>query len=250
VLEASDLLTRQDPKVLGEGTATQDPRYYDAAHFVKQCQRYGVEFSTLADLVRAQVDADGRDIVSLEDRCRLIDAIGRSKLAASGKWTWGIKLQRKIIDIDIYAQIWPEARFVHIVRDGRDVAASHLRTVPDWGYSTIQETAYQWRSLLERARMRAPRDRYLEVRYEELVSDPRAVCERMCTFLNVPYDDAMMQHERQKHSVHVNAWGHPAAEATRKSLTTEVVGRHRRDLSDAQIREFEAAAGLTLAEPN
>jgi len=76
------------------------------------------------------------------------------------------------------------------------------------------------------------------------------VCERMCTFLNVPYDDAMMQHERQKHSVHVNAWGHPAAEATRKSLTTEVVGRHRRDLSDAQIREFEAAAGLTLAEPN
>lgn len=250
ILEACDLLCRRDPRVLGEGTATQDQKYYDAAHFVKQCQRYGIEFEILAELVQAQIAENHREIVSLEDRCMLVEAIGQTKLASSGKWTWGIKLQRKIIDIDVYARIWPEARFVHIVRDGRDVAASHLHTVPDWGYSSIHQTAYQWRNLIEQARLRAPAERYLEINYEELVSNPEPVCKNMCNFLEIPYDEAMTTHERKIHSVHLNTWGHPAAKATAEALSTVAIGRYKQDLSPEQTREFEQAAGPTLlAQP-
>ncbi|WP_229179437.1 MULTISPECIES: sulfotransferase, partial [Bradyrhizobium] len=88
----------------------------------------------LVNKVMAEV---GNDIVSFAYRCRLINEIGELRGARSGARRWGLKLQRKIARIDDFARLWPRAHFVHIVRDGRDVAASHLKTVPDWGYRTV-----------------------------------------------------------------------------------------------------------------
>lgn len=250
VLEACVLLHQNDPRVLGEGTDTQDPYYYDVAHFVKQCQRFGIEPLDLADIVEAHIRRLGRDVVSIEDRCTLVEDIARAKLAVTGKWAWGIKLQRKIQDVDVYAGLWPTARFLHIIRDGRDVASSHLRTVPDWGYPTIDDTAYKWSNLVLAARLRAPVDRYLEVKYERLVTEPESECRRICDFLGVPFDEGMVRHHEQPHSLHANSWGHPAARATGSALSTAAVGRFQNDLSEDQISKFEDIAGGTLKSCN
>jgi hypothetical protein len=134
------------------------------------------------------------------------------------------------------------------VRDGRDVAASHLRSVPEWGYASVCETAYNWQNLLKAARLRAPHGRYLEVKYEDLVAAPRQTCEGMREFLDLPFDDNMLRHHRAQHSLHANSWGHPAADATQKALNKSAIGRYRADLSASQVRAFEQAAASALQE--
>ena len=91
----------------------------------------------------------------------------------------------------------PEARFIHVIRDGRDVALSVLdRTVRD--DVDAAEVARRWRRKIERAHEDRPKlDHYLEVRYEDLVADPRPALERICEFIELPFDEAMLDyHER------------------------------------------------------
>ncbi|GLY30879.1 sulfotransferase [Kineosporia sp. NBRC 101731] len=246
VIETCRLLREGDPRVLGPGTDTNDPAYYDVAHFVKQCERYGIPPATLSDLVEQQIAQDGRDIVALRDRCRLLDRIGKFKMATTGKLTWGIKLQRKIQDVDRYAQIFPGSRFIHIIRDGRDVAASHLRTVPDWGYRSIDDTAYKWANLIEATRLRAPAQRYHEIRYEDLVGEPEKACRALCDFLEIPFASQMLQHHLVDHTLHAHDWSHPSSEATKNPLSEAPVGRYRHDLTAEQIADFENIASGTL----
>jgi hypothetical protein len=114
-----------------------------------------------------------------------------------GKPLWGN------IDIDtLYfmdeANRWfPEARFVHIVRDVRDVALSHLGYA--FGASNIGECAELWardvRVNLKMGSILGPA-RYLVVRYEDLVLSPEATLGRICSFLGLPYSAEMLDYPR------------------------------------------------------
>ncbi|WP_428964627.1 sulfotransferase family protein [Micromonospora fluostatini] len=246
ILAAADLLTRRDPRVLGPGTDTADPYWYDGAHFVKQCERFGVGIDDLTTLVTAARDALGTELSSFEDRCRLIDDIGEFRRRAVGAQRWGIKLQRKIQRVDDYARLWPRAHFVHIVRDGRDLAASHLKTVPTWGYRSATEAARGWLEVVARPHTVAPQGRYLEIRYEDLVAAPKETLEQVMQFLGLRWDDALLRHSEFEHSLLHRSWGHPAAEAVARPLYTGRAGRYRTDLTAEQVADFERLAGPEL----
>ena len=246
ILEVCDLLDRADPRVTGTSKDTIDPRWFDGTHFVVQCERSGVERPDLRALVTGLMTELGTDLSELADRCRLIDAIGEFRRGQTGTDRWGLKLQRKIQDIGTYARIWPRAHFIHIVRDGRDLAASHLKTVPDWGYRTVAEAAHGWREVVNRPRRDAPADRYLEVRYEDLVTHPRETAARMLDHLGLPWDEEVLRHAEHEHALFNKPWGHPAAEAAGKPLYTGRNGRYLTDLTPGEIEEFERIAGVEL----
>jgi Sulfotransferase family len=246
ILRACEMLAAADPRVLGPGTDTADPFWYDEAHFVKQCQRFGVGLDELAETVAAVQGEIGTDLTRLEDRCFLIDRLGNARRERLGVSRWGIKLQRRIRDIDTYARIWPHARFIHIVRDGRDLAASHLRTVPAWGYKTVRDAAVGWLEVVSRPHVVAPAGRYLEIRYEDLVTYPRHIAKVITDFLDLPFDVALLQHPDYVHSLFDCPWGHPAAEAASQPIHADRIGRYKKDLTNEQIAEFEAIAGPEL----
>ncbi len=246
ILAACDLLARKDSRVLGPGTDTADPFWYDGAHFVKQCQRFGISLDGLAATVTAVREELGTDLVRLTDRCVLIDRLGSMRQAQNGAVRWGIKLQRRIRDVDVYARIWPRARFIHIVRDGRDLAASHLYSVPGWGFKSIPEAAREWLHVISRPRLVAPPGRYLEVRYEDLVAEPRQTTAVMAEFLGIPFHEALVRHADYPHSLLDCPWAHPAAQAVRRPITAGRVGRYKTELTLAQIAEFEELAGDEL----
>lgn len=246
ILEACELLIAKDDRVLGPGTDTQDPFWYDGAHFVKQCERFGVSPHLLQRFVR-QVAAECRsDLEDLVDRCRLIEVIGEYRRTETGMSRWGIKLQRKITRVDEFAAIWPAAHFVHIIRDGRDVAASHLTTVR-WGYQELTQAATGWLEVVSRPHLVAPPGRYLEIRYEDLVEDPRRTLGEVMGFLGLPWRDALLNHAAFDHSLFHKSWDHPAAEAAAKPLYRQQVGRYRQDLSAEQVSQFERIAAGQLA---
>ncbi|MDA9444406.1 modular protein [Bradyrhizobium sp. CCBAU 51745] len=247
ILHATDLLAAGDPRVAGATKNTVDPFWYDGVHFVVQCRRFGLDFNDVRELASKVMLELGNDIVSLADRCRLINEMGELRRTRSGARRWGLKLQRKIAQIDDFARIWPRAHFVHIVRDGRDVAASHLKTVPDWGYRTVAEAARGWLDVVSGPHRIAPLGRYLEIRYEDLVGSPRSTLTRVLDHLGLPWDEAVLRHAEYEHALFEQPHGHPAAEAAGKPLHQGRVGRYAQDLTRAQITEFEQIAGCELA---
>jgi len=85
------------------------------------------------------------------------------------------------------AAIYPDARFVHIIRDGRDVARSLLAQT--WGPTTIADAAETWRSAVDAGlEASASLEHYIEVRYEELLERPREEIERVYRGLGLPAD--------------------------------------------------------------
>lgn len=246
ILEACRLLEAGDERVLGPGTSTADPFWYDGAHFVKQCERSGISTPELGETLRRLIARFSSNLSSFEERCHVVDALGCRLQAAAGAERWGLKLQRKITKVDCFAAFWPNAHFVHIIRDGRDLAASHLRTVPDWGYRSVARAAEEWKGIVEPPAALAPEGRYLEIRYEDLVTTPADVLRRVTDFLGLSWSDEVLRHSTVSHTLLKTPWGHPAADAVSKPMTTNAIGRYANDLAPVDIAEFEAIAGAAL----
>ena len=246
VLACCDMLAAADPRVRGTGVETADPRWQLGVQFVKQCHRFGVEPEELRELVASQMAATGGRLDSFEDRCLLIDALGQLRRAGQGALRWGIKIQRLIAQGDAFARSWPEAQFVHIIRDGRDVAASHLRSGRPWAYQSVAEAAAGWLSVVDRVRDVVPPRQVFELRYEDLVADVASAVEPLLEFLGLPWDDAVLRHGELPHSLFDHPHGHPSATAARTRVNASAVGQYRSDLSTDQRVEFERLARGSL----
>jgi hypothetical protein len=236
VLECCALLDAGDPRVAGPGVRTADPSLQLGVQFVKQCHRFGVERADLA----AEVRRAGGEMTSFEDRCALIARLGELRRARAGTRRWGIKIQRSVVRAADFARVWPNAQVVHVVRDGRDVAASHLRGDRWWGYRDAEEAARRWVEVVDGV------PDLPTVVYERLVTDPRAALEALLDDLGVPWSDAVLEHTAADHALLANPHEHPSADEVSRPIHREAAGRYRRDLSAAELRAFEAIAGDAL----
>jgi hypothetical protein len=90
--------------------------------------------------------------------------------------------------------LWPNARYIYLARDGRDVAYSCMRQ--GWAgnlYSAVEFWTKAEASLKQLRKLVAD-EQILEVRFENLVSDPEATLSTMCSFLGVDYSPAMFDY--------------------------------------------------------
>lgn len=181
-----------------------------------------------------------------------------------GKPRWGDKTPGYAAAMRLVHEHLPEARFIHLIRDGRDVALSY-RDV--WfGPTSVLEAAAWWLARIDVARTEAtglPAGHYLEVRYEDLVLRPEAVLQEICGFLHLPWDPAMLSyHVRARHRLaelerDAQTWdGKPLRAADRLAIHERVseppnadrVGRWRREMSRPDQMVFEQHAGNMLRE--
>jgi hypothetical protein len=180
-----------------------------------------------------------------------------------GKSRWGEKTPTYVQKMKLIQRALPEARFVHVIRDGRDVALSVLdRTVREL---TAADVARRWQKKITKAREDSPKLRhYKEVRYEDLILDTEAVLRDVAEFIELPWEDAMLAyHERSSERLKEMARALPgdnrakelsverrmATHAmTTKPPTADRVARWREQMSTEQRAEFEAVAGGLLAE--
>ena len=129
---------------------------------------------------------------------RLYEAWAR----VEGKPLWGDKTPHYVVHMPLIARLFPEARFVHIYRDGRDVALSWLKA----GFEprNLYAAMKQWASMVAKG-MRDGRklgsERYLEVRYETLLSETEPTMKRVCEFLKLPWDEAVLRPNRMRRGV-------------------------------------------------
>jgi Sulfotransferase family len=107
-----------------------------------------------------------------------------------------------LTDVQLIAELLPDARFVHVVRDGRDVAVSLVAARRSWSAegdsrpaSTVREAAGLWARAMsqgEVARVLVG-ERLLELRYEDLLRDPRAGCRRLFAHCRMLHDERLVE---------------------------------------------------------
>ena len=180
-----------------------------------------------------------------------------------GKPRWGDKSPSYVRRMRRVHAALPEAHFIHLIRDGRDVALSQLEV--HHGAEQVGEAAEEWVAGIEKARRMARRlgDSYSEERYEDLVEDPEPVLRRVCAEIDLPYDPVMLDYHRgaegrlaetvrefsRGEGPSITAEQRAAQHANvSKPPQRERAGRWRRDMDPEQRRAFEVVAGDLLAD--
>jgi hypothetical protein len=184
--------------------------------------------------------ATGRPLPYATFVSELFELVARAR----GKRLVADKSPRYVRNIPTLHELFPSAKILHLVRDGRDVALSvaSWRKVKERGdlvarYGTWQDDpvstiALWWEREVrlgsEHGRALAP-ELYCEPRYEDVVADPAGECARLCAFLGVQYDDAMVA-------------------STAERPPTPGMRDWRTQMPHDDVLRFEAAAGELLVE--
>lgn len=116
-----------------------------------------------------------------------------------GKVRWCEKTPLYTAHLGFINRLFPDAQFLHIIRNGLDVVASYRDR---WGYLSAMKAPRTWDKYIRMARAAAETiltDRYLELRYEELVSHPEDTLRRVLDHLNEPWDSAVLDYRRVEH---------------------------------------------------
>jgi hypothetical protein len=165
----------------------------------------------------------------------------------------GEKTPKYVRHLATLNELWPQARIVHLIRDGRDVSLSLLewdraeRNVgrfPTWAEDPVTTTAIFWEWNVRQGRevgVMLGRERYYELTYEALVAHPELECRNLCSFLDLAYDPAMLRfHEGRTKSKP----GLSPKKAWRP--ITPGLRTWREQMGPSDVARFEAAAGPLL----
>lgn len=177
-----------------------------------------------------------------------------------GKSRWGDKTPTYGTVLPRLRRLLPEARFIHLIRDGRDVALSLGKVWFSPSDELAERAAYWAREVAVIRRGGQGDPGYLEVHFEDLVSAPRATLERICSFLALEYSETMARsHEtaaerletlkdvlRPDGQVVTRAERLHQHRLTSSPPTTERIGVWRRELTAEQVARFEQVAGAAL----
>jgi Sulfotransferase family len=186
---------------------------------------------------------------------------------SQGKPRWGDKTPEYVQHMRQIEGALSEARFVHVIRDGRDVALSRTK----WRMKRVgrkppvERLAKKWRKAITVARKQGRRvGHYLEVRYEDLVGETEPALRRICEFAELEFDPGMLRyHEGAAQRLAEIAHTLPeredrtalAADArlSKHEMTTRPPERDRifawrGEMSEEDLAAFEAEAGELLAE--
>lgn len=180
----------------------------------------------------------------------LFDEVGRRR----GKRFVGEKVPGYVRRIPSLHGLFPTARFIHIVRDGRDVALSMLDWItserwlgrmPLWQQEPVALCALNWRREVSaglRGRQKVGADRCLEVKYEDLVAAPEPIMRSVADFLELPFDAAMLEFHNHRTRDDPTLWS-----KDRWLPPTGGLRDWRRGLSQRDLQLFEVLAGDLLA---
>ena len=130
----------------------------------------------------------------------LFKSIVASYAHQQGKKVWGIKTPGYEYHIDELTDLYPEARFIHLVRDGRAVALSTSNV--RWGRKNIITNAVNWErgNILARKNGNLIKHKYLLVKYEELVTSTEETLAKICAFLGLNFDKNILDYHESANS--------------------------------------------------
>jgi hypothetical protein len=176
-----------------------------------------------------------------------IRAVYRLYTSHRSKRRYGDKTPEYVCSMRTISGLLPEARFVHLIRDGRDVARS-LCAAAGFGLPDLASALLFWERRVITGRKQGERlgsSRYREVRYEDLTSDPEGVLRDVCAFVELDYQPEMLGYYNRVDEILVGVPGHQHHRRLRQAPVTGLRD-WRRDLSASDIGFADALVGPVL----
>jgi hypothetical protein len=248
-----------NPMIQASGRIRFTPRTASRAVVHDQRRRWK-DFGLSEDDLRERFEAI--------DRFNTADAIRAFYLLYAnkhGKPRWGDKTPDYIRKMKKLQKTLPEARFIHVIRDGRDAGLSQNSRIAKRGKDPVppREMARRWRKRIVKSRIDAEEvEHYLEVRYEDIVADTEAVLRRVCEHVELDYDPVMLRYyERAEERLQEMAGALPAKKGRPEREAGERIAAHalttkppdpgrlqvwKQEMTEAENAEFEEAAGYLL----
>lgn len=192
--------------------------------FFQRSKKYGVRL----DVERAVREAEPQTYGGI------LAAIMRQNAECQRMERWGDKTPEYTSHLPILRELFPTAQYIHIVRDGRDVALSGYQM--HFGAKNAYAAARQWSSVVKEVQAFAatmPERAFLELRYEDLLSDTARTFARIIQFLDVEDPDGVVSTR--------------VGRAAATDLRAGNFGKWKTDLSTREQQMFLAIAGSELA---
>lgn len=204
-----------------------------------------------------------RDIGHLTGRCRLsgtrlrgiyrkcrcypqfAEMVPSSMAAAHGKHRWGDKSPVNVTLLDSIFRYFPDARFIHMIRDGRDSVCSIRKHPPSFGNINKDINPWQdcidlWESWTRKGMQWRSHQNYYELKYESLVRQPEEELKKMFSWLGEPWEEEILKHARK-----IKVSSHPDIS---KPISNSSFGRWQSELPDDARKMFKGSASNLLVE--
>lgn len=215
-----------------------DPFLHDVFHHTDLSATWGIGIESLRDELRRRPPKDYPDAVR---------ALFGVYAGLRGKPLYANKTPIHVLRMPALLELFPDARFIHVIRDGRNVALSFLDSA--FGPESVVGCALRWRRYVSRGITSGPRlgeGRYLEIRYEDLVRDPASTARSVCGFIGVPFDDHMLKYFDRADEIlgHID---HPESHSRLRLPPTPGLRDWRTEMSTDDVARFDAIAGPLLS---
>ncbi len=189
---------------------------------------------------------------SLVDLCRnnsfkaIYDVLHEWHAKKENKPRWGEKNPRDSFWVNEIKADYPDAQFLHILRDGRDVAID-LCSTPGMRPHSLYSAALLWNHFVKSIRENTAslsKEDYYEVGYEKLCAQPEKELVKICNFLGEDYDSAMLNHHDRDGA---KKWsGIKAHEKAGRPITTDFCEMYKNRLPENDIGYLNGAIGQML----
>lgn len=238
-------------------------------HFVKKYLSKGSSLSANSTDLIHLIDKINND-VSLNEVSKNLSAYcdkATSDDAITNKFAWifeqilkeksgdavylGDKDPMNVNYLKLIKSTFPDSRIIHIIRDPRDVVLSRMKSA--WGKKNkMASHVAEYQHGLRKARKEGVEyfgDNYTEVRYEDLISDPRSSIDKLCSFLELPFEDATLNHQKSSLELLRKDEGDWKSNVLQPVLS-ENSEKWKKELSASQIEKMEFALDSVLEELN
>jgi hypothetical protein len=167
----------------------------------------------------------------------VLDHVFSTIARSQNKSRWCEKTPMHVQHMPLLAEAFPDARFIHMIRDGRDCAASFHRR---WSRTPVL-TIQRWKNAVRKGRRdgEALGPRYMELHYEALTDNPREQLQHVCSFLGIEFEEVILESSQ------------PYLKGGWHNMEIGTIKRNSRSwreyFSTAQIAELESISGKELS---
>jgi hypothetical protein len=208
--------------------------------FHREFETFGISLRPLAAEL-SEMEPNHRSLAALLDGFYRFH--GRSQRQEVSRW--GDKTPINVYSLDRLLAVFPDAQFIHMVRDGADVAASYVQS----GLMTsLEDAAQRWLSSVRAMEAFSDRhpDKCLDVRYEALVRAPAFEAKRVASFSGLRFDPSQVDS-----LTHVGALGDVSVRSHHaeviRPVHTDAIGKGREALSPDERQKLDHLLGSQMA---
>ena len=228
---------------------------YDNVHFMRFCYNNFnpiTDPSNIEELLlnvkkrvdkRMEIEWDPYKILSTLKQTKqinyavLYNEIMRSLIQEAPNNRWGEKTMICWSKIPDFLSMFPKGKVIHVIRDTRDVLSSFKKVTNEPGlrYFDAIFTTLDSMEWAHKKGSKLPKNNYKIIKYEDLVNNPSNTIKDISSFLEIDYEESMLNNNFEHRVPHKKWQANTAYEDTFNGVSNISVGKYKEHLSKIEI---------------